>query len=141
MLYLWIKAFHLVFVTAFMAGMLIYPRYLIHQSGSKPGETLFETMQAAAGKLRKIILGPSVVLVWVLGIAMLVMNPDLLSNGWMHVKLLLVFILTGLHGYFIGLGKKVNRGEAVSAKALRLMNELPFVLFIIVVIMVIVRPF
>lgn len=141
MLYLWVKAFHLVFVTAFMAGMLIYPRYLLHQSKSAPGEPLFETMKGSAAKLRKIILGPSIVLVWVLGIAMLAMNPDLLSNGWMHVKLLFVLILTGLHGYFIGLGKKVNRGDAVSGRALKLMNELPFVLFIVVVIMVIVRPF
>ena len=141
MLYLWIKAFHLVFVTAFMAGMLIYPRYLLHQSKSAPGEALFETMKESSGKLRKIILGPSIVLVWVLGLAMLAMNPDLLSNGWMHVKLLFVLILTGLHGYFIGLGKKVNRGDAVSGRALKLMNELPFVLFIVVVIMVIVRPF
>ena len=141
MAYLWIKAFHLIFVVAFMAGMLIFPRYKLHQLEAKPGEPLFETMKSASGKLRKIILNPSVILVWVLGIAMVVMNPDLLSQGWFHVKLLFVVILTGMHGYFIGMGKKIDRGESIPAKRLKLMNEVPFVLLIIIVIMVIVRPF
>jgi putative membrane protein len=141
MAYLWIKAFHLIFVVAFMAGMMIYPRYLVHQAGAAPGDPLFQAMQSAGGKLRKIILGPSIVLVWILGISMLVMNPSLLSSGWMHIKLLLVVVLTGLHGMFVGLGKKVNSGETVSPRILKIMNEVPFVLFAVVVIMVIVRPF
>ncbi|MEQ8558024.1 MAG: CopD family protein [Henriciella sp.] len=141
MAYLWVKALHLIFVVAFMAGMLIQPRYKLHQLGSKPGEPLFETMKSASTKLRHIILTPSVILVWVLGIAMVVMNPALLQMGWFHVKLLFVLILTGLHGYFISVGKKIDRGETVSAKRLKMMNEVPFILLIVIVIMVIVRPF
>ncbi|MEQ9314338.1 MAG: CopD family protein [Henriciella sp.] len=140
-MYLWIKAFHLIFVIAFMAGMLIFPRYKLHQLSSKPGEDLFETMKSASKKLRMIILNPSVILVWVLGIALVVMNPSLLEQGWFHVKLLFVLILTGLHGFFISLGKKIDNGEEISARQLKLMNELPFVLLIVIVIMVIVRPF
>lgn len=140
-MYLWIKAFHLIFVIAFMAGMLIFPRYKLHQLSSKPGEDLFETMKSASKKLRMIILNPSVILVWVLGIALVVMNPSLLEQGWFHVKLLFVLILTGLHGFFISLGKKIDNGKEISARQLKLMNELPFVLLIVIVIMVIVRPF
>ena len=134
MLYLWVKAAHVVFVIALMGGLLVYPRYKIHQ--------LFETMKEASNKLRMIILNPSLILVWVLGVAMLVMNQSLLSMPWMHVKLLLVLILSGLHGYFIGVGKKIDRGgDGIPAKRLRMLNEVPFLLMIGVVIMVIVRPF
>ena len=140
-LYAWIKALHLIFVVAFMAGMLVYPRYKLHQLSSKPGDELFETMKSASQKLKNIILNPSIVLVWVFGITMVVMNTALLQSGWFHVKFLFVLILSGLHGYFISLGKKVDRGESVSAKRLKMMNELPFILLIVIVIMVIVRPF
>lgn len=141
MTYLWLKAFHLIFVIAFMAGMLIYPRYKLHQLTAKPGDPLFETMKSASNKLRIIILNPSVILVWVLGIAMVAMNHGLLSQGWFHVKLLFVLILTGLHGYFISMGKKIDNGETLPAKQLKLLNEVPFLLMIVIVVMVIVRPF
>lgn len=141
MAYLWIKAFHLVFVIAFMAGMLIYPRYKLHQLSAKQGDGLFETMKSASNKLRIIILNPSVILVWALGVVMVFMNQGLLSQGWFHVKLLLVLILTGLHGYFISIGKKIDRGETLPAKQLKMLNEVPFLLMIVIVIMVIVRPF
>tara|TARA_R110000796_G_scaffold23085_12_gene66443 strand:- start:1168 stop:1596 length:429 start_codon:yes stop_codon:yes gene_type:complete len=140
--YLWVKAAHLVFVIALMAGLLVYPRYKIHQLSSKPGEPLFETMKDASNRLRKIILNPSLVLVWVFGLTMLWLNPSLLSMPWMHVKLLLVLIVSGLHGYFIGIGKKIDRGgDGITAKRLRMLNEVPFLLLIGIVIMVIVRPF
>ena len=140
--YLWVKAAHVVFVIALMAGLLVYPRYKIHQLSSKPGEPLFETMKDASNRLRKIILNPSLILVWIFGLTMLWLNPSLLSMPWMHVKLLLVLILSGLHGYFIGIGKKIDRGgDGITAKRLRMLNEVPFLLLIGIVIMVIVRPF
>jgi protoporphyrinogen IX oxidase len=140
--YLWVKAAHVVFVIALMAGLLVYPRYKIHQLSSRPGEPLFETMKDASNRLRKIILNPSLILVWIFGLTMLWLNPSLLSMPWMHVKLLLVLILSGLHGYFIGIGKKIDRGDdGIPAKRLRMLNEVPFLLLIGIVIMVIVRPF
>lgn len=141
-LYLWVKAAHLIFVIALMAGLLVYPRYKIHQLSSQPGEPLFDTMKTASNQLRNIILNPSLVLVWVLGIWMLYLNPALLSQGWMQAKLALVLALSGLHGYFITLGKRVDRVTGtVQAKRLRMLNELPFLLMIGVVILVIVKPF
>lgn len=140
-MYVWIKALHLIFVVAFMAGMLIHPRYRLHQLSSQPGEPLFETMRAASKKLRMVILTPSIILVWLLGIAMVVLNPALLELGWFHVKLLFVLILTGLHGYFVSMGRKIDNGETIPAGRLKLMNEVPFILLIVIVIMVIVRPF
>lgn len=141
-LYLWVKAFHIIFVIALMAGLVIYPRYKLHQIKSKPGDELFETMKDASNRLRKIILNPSLILVWLLGLGMLYLNPGLLSLGWMHTKLLLVLILSGLHGYFIGMGKKIDRGEAApDAKTLKMLNEVPFLIMIAVVILAVVEPF
>ena len=141
-LYLWVQAFHIIFVIALMAGLLIYPRYKLHQIKSQPGEQLFETMKEASNRLRRIILNPSLVIVWGLGITMLVMNQSLLSMGWMHTKLLLVLILSGLHGYFISLGKKIDRGEvAATTKTLKMLNEVPFIIMIFVVLLAVIKPF
>lgn len=141
-LYLWVQAFHIIFVIALIAGLLIYPRYKLHQLKSKPGDELFETMMESSNRLRKIILNPALILVWVLGITMLVMNQSLLSMGWMHTKLLLVLILSGLHGYFISVGKKIDRGDvAPTAKTLKMLNEVPFLIMIGVVILAVTKPF
>ncbi|MBA3070465.1 MAG: CopD family protein [Hyphomonas sp.] len=144
-IYLWVKSAHVVFVIALMAGLLIYPRYKIHQLSSRPGEPLFETMKDASNRLRRIILNPSLVLVWVLGLLMLYLDyargGRMYLEGWMHAKLVLVLGLSGLHGYFIGLGKRVDAVTGtVQARTLRLLNEVPFLLMIGAVILVIVRP-
>tara|TARA_R110000868_G_scaffold13050_1_gene61353 strand:- start:15787 stop:16215 length:429 start_codon:yes stop_codon:yes gene_type:complete len=142
MLYLWVKALHIVFVVSLMASLLIYPRYKIHQLSSSPGEPLYEAMKKSSYQLRMIIMNPSLILVWVFGLTMLWMNQGLLSQGWLHAKLVLVLILSGMHGYFIRLGKKVDRGgDGVSAKTLRMLNEVPFLLMIVIVILVAVKPF
>ena len=141
-LYLWIKAAHVIFVIALMAGLLIYPRYKLHQLSSKPGDELFETMREASDRLRKIILNPALIIVWVLGLTMLYLNQGLLSQGWMHVKLVLVLILSGLHGYFISIGKKIDRGDvAPTSRTLKMLNEVPFLIMIFVVILAVGKPF
>lgn len=142
-MYLWVKAFHIIFVVSWMASLLVYPRYKMHQVKSAAGEPLFETMKEASARLKRIILTPSMIAVWVLGIAMLVMNPGIVAGGvWMWVKLLLVLVMTALHGMFVGIGKKVDRGdESVSVKKLQLLNEVPFILLIAIVVLVVVRPF
>lgn len=141
-LYLWVKALHVIFVIALMAGLLIYPRYKIHQLKGQPGEPLFETMKESSDRLRKIILNPALMLVWALGITMVVLNQDLLSQGWLQVKFGLVLALSGLHGYFIGIGKKIDRGEVTpNAKTLKMLNEVPFVIMVAIVLLVVLKPF
>lgn len=142
MLYNWVKAAHIIFVIALMGGLLVYPRYKIHQLSSSAGEPLFETMKTASQKLRNIILTPSIILVWLLGIGMIALNPDLLSQGWLHAKILLVLVLSGFHGWFISMGRKIDEGaSAVQAKRLRMLNEVPFLLMIAIVVLVVVKPF
>jgi len=145
MLYLWVKALHIIFVVALMASLLVYPRYKIHQLSSSPGEPLYEAMKKSSYQLRMIIMNPSLILVWVFGLAMLYIDwkngGQIYLQPWLHVKLVLVLILSGLHGYFVRLGKKVDRGGGVSARQLRMLNEVPFLLMIVIVILVAVKPF
>jgi len=80
-------------------------------------------------------------------VAMVVTNTALLSAGWLYAKIVLVLILTGIHGYFVALGKKIDAGVDAGAKngptnrQMRLLNEVPFVLMIGIVILVVIRPF
>lgn len=142
MLYNLVKAAHIVLVIAWMAGLMIYPRYKIHQLAAQPGEPLFETMKMASIRLKRIILTPSMILVWLAGLSLLALNPDLLSQGWFHIKLLLVVILTGFHGWFTYTGRKIDQAvSTVDSKKLRLLNEVPFLLMIGIVFLVIMKPF
>lgn len=142
MLYLWLKALHIIFVVAWMASMMIYPRYKIHQLSAKPGEPLFDTLRDASNRLRRIIMSPAIVLVWVFGLGMVMTNPGLMSSTWLQLKFVLVLVLSGVHGLFVTLGKRIDAGEdGPSGKKLRILNEVPFLLMIGIVILVVVKPF
>ncbi len=136
--YLWVKAAHLIFVIFWMAGMFILPRYLVHLHGEPDRAAVWGER---IGRLRKIIMTPSMLVVWVLGIALL-LNIGMAGNGWLGPKLLIVLLFTGFHGYLAGLSRKMLAGaRPVSEKALRLMNEIPSLVAIVVVILAVVKPF
>ena len=141
MTYLWLKAGHIVFVIFWMAGLFMLPRYFVyHQEAAagSPEEALWIEREA---KLRKIILLPSIIVVWVLGLA-LAMTTGAFSEGWFHAKLLLVLLLSGYHGYLVAYGKKLARGERpLTGKKLRLLNEIPGIAAALIVVLVVVRPF
>ncbi|WP_428407247.1 protoporphyrinogen oxidase HemJ [Hyphococcus sp.] len=141
-IYLWIKSAHLIFVIAWMAGMMYLPRLFVYQHQSEKGgeaERYFIQMQR---RLLKGIINPSMTLVWVLGILMLIANPAILSQGWFHVKLTLVVVVSAIHGFYASSRRKFEKGERPrTEKFWRIMNEVPFLALIVIVIMVIVRPF
>lgn len=142
MIDLWLKAFHIIFVIAWMAGLMMYPRLKIYQLNDQPGGKLFEEMKTAAQRLRQIILTPALIATWILGLTMLIRNPDYLQQGWLHMKLVLVLVITGFHGWFVAAGKKVDIADAsISARKLRMLNEVPFLAMMAIVILVITRPF
>jgi len=140
--YLWIKAAHLVFVIAWMAGMMYLPRLFVYHLQSEKGgeaERYFIQMQR---RLLKGIINPAMVAVWTLGILMLIANRGILDGGWFHVKLVLVLAISGIHGFYANARRKFEVGERPhSEKFWRLMNEVPFLMMIVIVVMVIVKPF
>ncbi len=138
--YLWVKAAHVIAVIFWMAGLFMLPRYYIYHYAAAAGSEEDRQWQERERRLRHIIVTPSMILVWVLGL-MLAANIGF-QGGWLHLKLLIVFALSGYHGWLIGFGRKIARGQRpITERRLRLLNEVPALAVIVVVVLVVVRPF
>lgn len=139
--YLWVKAGHVIFVIFLMAGLFMIPRFFVYQHQSEVGSSEDMKWNERNDRLRKIILLPSIILVWVFGL-MLAAHLDLWRDGWFHAKLLFVLFLSAYHGWAVRYIKKLKRGERpFSEKKLRIWNEVPGLVAVVTVILVIVRPF
>lgn len=141
MMYLWLKAGHVIFVIFWMAGLFMLPRFFVYHQEAEAGSPEEARWIDRENKLRKIILLPSIILVWILGLSLL--GTGMVAvGGWFHAKLLLVLLLSGYHGYLSAYGKKLARGERpLTGKKLRLLNEVPGIAAAIIVVLVIVKPF
>ncbi|MCT2557872.1 CopD family protein [Tsuneonella sp. YG55] len=141
MIYLWLKAGHVIFVIFWMAGLFMLPRYLVYHQEAAPGSPEEALWTERERKLLKIILLPSIIAVWLLGI-LLATSQHLWGEPWLHAKLLLVLLLSGYHGWLSAYSKKLARGErTLTGKQLRLLNEVPGLVVALIVVLVIVRPF
>jgi len=140
--YPWIKSLHLIMVIAWMAGMMYLPRlFVYHHQAEKGGEAerYFTQMER---HLLKGIINPTMALVWILGILMLAANPSIIGQGWFAVKFIMAIGISGVHGYYANARRKFEAGERPrTEKFWRIMNEVPFLAMIVIVIMVIVKPF
>lgn len=141
-IYLFLKSGHVIFMVFWLAGLFMLPRqciYMLDHAPGSPGEAKWATRM---GKLRRIILTPSLIIVWVLGLAMAYAGDHFSNGGWLHAKLALVLVLTGFHGWLVGQTKKMARGERPLTEArLRLIGELPGILLIVIVLLVYLKPF
>lgn len=139
--YLWVKAFHIIFVIFWMAGMFMLPRYLAYHSQYAVGSDEDAKWIERETKLMNIIINPAMALTWILGIT-LVLNIGLDAGGWLHAKLLIVFLFSGFHGALSKWRKEFAAGERKrEEKFYRKVNEVPAFVIIVVVILVVVRPF
>lgn len=138
MIYLWLKAGHLAFVIFWMAGLFMLPRFFVYHQEAPADSAENAKWIEREQRLLKIILGPSIVVVWILGLA-LAWVTGAFTQGWFHLKLLLVLLLSGYHGWLSAYAKKLARGERMlDGKKLRLLNEVPGIATILIVIVVIV---
>jgi len=141
MTYFWLKAGHIIFVIFWMAGLFMLPRLFVYHQEEAPDSPANAVWADRERKLLKIIMLPSIIVVWVLGIA-LAISTNAWGQGWLHAKLLLVLGLSGYHGYLSAYAKKLARGERrLSGKALRLLNEVPGVAAAVIVVLVVLKPF
>lgn len=139
--YLWLKAGHVIFVIFWMAGLFMLPRLFVYHQETAPGSPENAAWVERETRLLKIILGPSMIVVWVLGIA-LALASGAFSQGWLHAKLLIVLGLSGYQGFLSAYAKKLARGErSLTGKTLRLLNEVPGLAALVIVVLVIVKPF
>ena len=141
--YLWIKALHLISVIAWMAGLLYLPRLFVYHCAAEPGSPQSETFKIMERRLLRAIMNPAMILAFIFGGLMLA-TPGLIdwASGWIWVKLAAIAVLTVIHHIF-GRWRKDFESDANTrtTRTYRLANEVPTLLMVIIVVMVIVRPF
>ena len=145
MLYAWIKAFHIIAVIAWMAGMLYLPRLFVYHCAAEKGSVQSETFKVMERRLLRAIINPAMIATWLLGLTLAWMGPDSrygwFDSPWLQAKLVLVLALSALHGLFAhwtrAFAADANRH---SPKFYRIINEVPTLLMIFIVILAVVKP-
>jgi len=139
--YIWIKAGHVIFVMFWIAGLFMLPRFYVYHQEAAPGSAEEKKWIERERKLRTIIINPAMILVWLFGLALAWLG-GVWGQGWFQAKFVLVLLLTGYHGWMVGYGRKLAGGDrTMSGKALRMMNEVPGLAVVLIVVLVIVKPF
>lgn len=140
-IYLFLKSGHVIFMVFWLAGLFMLPRQCIYMLDEAPGSPGEAKWAERMGKLRTIILTPSLIVVWVLGLTMAYAGGHF-ASGWFHAKLTLVLVLTGYHGWLVGQTKKMARGMRPLTEAhLRMIGEVPGLLLVVIVVLVYLKPF
>ncbi len=142
--YFWVKALHIMSVISWMAGMFYLPRlFVYHAEKASVGSEMSETFKIMERKLMRAIINPAMVATWTFGLLM-VFTPGVIdwTEIWPWIKALMVTLMSAYHGWLSVRRKEFSRDENTrNGRTYRLANEVPTVLMIIIVIMVIVKPF
>lgn len=142
-MYEWVKALHILSVIAWMAGMLYLPRLFVYHADAEKGSVQSETFKVMERRLYRGITTPAMVATWVFGL-WLAFGFGIVdfSQGWMWLKALMVLALSGMHGFYGRLLRDfANDRNTRPGKFFRAINEIPFVMAIVIVIAVVVKPF
>jgi len=142
--YLWLKAFHIIAVVAWLAGMLYLPRLFVYHCQAEPGSTQSATFKLMERRLLKLIINPAMIATWLLGLTLiwLMGKAAFAQAGWLHAKLALVLAMSAVHGFFVRWVKDFAADRnAHSQKFYRIVNEIPTALLILIVILAVVKPF
>ena len=137
-----VKAFHLIAIIAWMAGLLYLPRLFVYHSMVEVGSVRSQTFKLMERRLLKGIMNPAMIISWLLGLYMIHLNPMLLQEKWLIAKLVCVIFMTYFHMKFTGMRRKFEMDENnKSDKFYRYWNEAPTILMIVIVILAVVEPF
>src|SRR6201997_4584306 len=145
-LYAWVKAFHIIAVIAWMAGMLYLPRLFVYHCAAEKGSVQSETFKLMERRLLRGIVNPAMILAILLGLWLAWLGPDSrygwFASGWLWAKIALVLALSAVHGLFARWRKDfaADRNRH-SQKFYRIINEVPTVLMILIVLVVVLKPF
>lgn len=139
--YPWAKAIHVIAVISWMAGMLYLPRLFVYHVDAAPGSIQSETFKVMERRLLRAIINPAMMVAWVFGL-WLAWRGFAFQGGWLHAKIAAVLVLSALHGYLSASVRAFAEDRNTkTARHWRIVNEVPTVLMIIIVILVVVKPF
>jgi len=145
-MYQWIKAFHIITVIAWMAGMLYLPRLFIYHCAAENGSVQSETFKVMERRLLRAIINPAMVATWVFGLWLACLGSDSrygwFASGWFQAKLVLVLALSAVHGMLAQWRNDfVQDCNRHSQRFYRIINELPTILMIGIVLLAVLKPF
>lgn len=139
--YLWFKALHVMAVIAWMAGLFYLPRLFIYHHDKALGSESSETFKIMELRLYRFIMNPSMMIAWAFGL-FIAWDGGWFSSGWLHVKLMAVVLLTAAHVYYGRAMRAFGRDERpLTTRHWRMLNEIPAILMIVIVLMVVLKPF
>jgi protoporphyrinogen IX oxidase len=139
--YEWVKAFHVIAVIAWMAGMLYLPRLFVYHCEAESGSRQSETFKVMERRLLRAIINPAMIATWVLGLT-LAFEGGWLAAHWLQAKIGLVLGLSGIHGFLTGRVRDFAADRnGYSQKFYRIINEIPAILMVAIVILAVVKPF
>jgi putative membrane protein len=140
-MYEWIKALHVIAVISWMAGMLYLPRLFVYHCETEVGSKQSETFKVMERRLLKAIINPAMIITWLAGLY-LAWSGHWFAAPWLHGKLALVIVMSGVHGFFSRWVKDFAADRNIRThKFYRIINEVPTILMIGIVILVVVKPF
>lgn len=141
--YTWLKVAHIVSMVAWMAGMFYLPRlFVYHAERAVPGSELDQTFQVMERRLLRAIMNPAMISTWLFGLILIAMGMFDWSSLWSWIKLAGVVAMTGMHGWLGARRRDFAEGRnRLNGRSYRIANEVPTVLMLVIVIMVVVRPF
>ena len=138
---LWAKALHIIAVISWMAGLLYLPRLFVYHVDVEPGSEFSETLKVMERRLLKVIMNPAMIVAWIAGLVTGYLQNQLL-DPWFHAKLLCVVLLSGVHMLLVKYRREFEQDLRFrSDRFFRIINEVPTVLMIIIVLLVIFKPF
>ncbi|WGF87458.1 protoporphyrinogen oxidase HemJ [Marinivivus vitaminiproducens] len=138
--YLWLKALHIAGFAAWMAGMWYLPRLFVYHTETEPRTEASELFKVMERRLLRFITTPAMIVTWLGGLGMIALAG--MPGGWLHLKLVFVVLLSGVHGLLAAHVKKFGRDERPKpARWYRAVNEVPTVLFLGIVFLAVLRPF
>ena len=140
-MYEWLKAFHIVALIAWMAGMLYLPRLFVYHAVAERGSVQSETFKIMERRLLRAIINPAMIATWIFGL-WLAWQGDWFRAPWLHAKLALVVLMSAAHGFFARWVKDfaADRNRH-SQRFYCIVNEVPTLLMIGIVILVVIKPF
>ena len=141
--YLWLKALHIISVIAWMVGLLYLPRLFVYHCDAPAGSLSSATFKVMERRLLQPIMTPALLATWLFGLGLLASSPTVdWSSGWVHLKLFLVVVMSGLHGVMARWQRDfADDANRHSARFYRISNEAPAVLMIAIVLTAIMKPF
>ncbi|MGF1563420.1 MAG: protoporphyrinogen oxidase HemJ [Geminicoccaceae bacterium] len=140
--YLWMKALHVMAFAAWMAGLWYLPRLFVYHSQVPVGGEASEKFKIMERRLLKAICTPALIATWVFGLIITVQGGHLSGAGWLHAKIALLLLLSGTHGMMARHVRQFGNDERPRSEVyFRAFNEAPTVLFILIVILAVIRPF